>query len=439
MACFNAIFGKRQAQGSVARGHDAVPASIFLRPAGNVSVSGVMAERSLMPSIEVVVSERAELEPDAITTSPKSSVPGSKLRLTDVELLAVARFLAFGDVAHLAVAAGEAMSLLTAPTPVSSHIAGHDDAMPRRQLVVPVAAVELHSMDILKRASAKHMEILRLCSRGAFEELKRVLRDEGAGAFAALERFSAKGCNIKACDVEVLAPLIGGSPKLCLVNFERNALQDGVVSGLANSGCLARSSFDTLNLRFNLVGDGTAQSVARVLAAPHPTLETVNFKMNRITDVGAIALAEALPQNRILRVLNLRRQHPGLTDKTAKAMARALDENMMLKRLLLRRNLITDEGCQALAAMIARRFERLPGVRFELDLEENRVGVIGGVALARCLRHVGPAADVEVLLHSNPGVNRDLIRHALAESGEDPSCADDYRLRIETSKPEMQV
>merc|ERR1711974_421372 len=108
---------------------------------------------------------------------------------------------------------------------------------------------------------------------------------------------------------------IGESQKLTLVNFERNTLQDDVVSGLAANGCLARSSFDTLNLRFNMVGDGTATAVARVIAAPHPTLETVNFKVNRVTDVGAIALAEALPRSRVLRVLNLRRQHPGLTDK----------------------------------------------------------------------------------------------------------------------------
>jgi hypothetical protein len=321
------------------------------------------------------------------------------------------------------------MELLSAPTPISAAPgASTSDTLPRRQLLFPVVEVKLHNMDILKRTSAKHMEILRVWSRGAFEEVNRVLRDEGPAAFSALEKFSAKGCNIKACDVEVLAKLIGGSRKLSLVNFERNALQDDVVSGLVAKGCFARSSFDTLNLRFNMVSDGTAKSVARVLAASHPTLDTVNFKMNRITDAGAIALADALPQNRVFRVLNLRRQHPGLTDKSAKAFARALDRNNVLKRLLLRRNLITAEGCQALAEMMVRRFARVPESRFELDLEENRIGVAGAVHLVRCLQQIGPKADVEILIHANPGVDRDSLREVLLENGEPCACVDDPRL-----------
>jgi len=304
--------------------------------------------------------------------------------------------------------------------------------------------VKLQNMDIMKRASAKHMEVLRVWSRGAFEEVKRVIEEEGKHAFASLERFSAKGCAVNTYDVEALAPLIAGSQKLALVNFEKNQFRDNVVTtSLVNA--FAESSFDTLNLRFNMVSDGTATAVAEVLSKPHPTLATVNFKMNRITDVGAIQLALALPQNPVLRVLNLRRQHPGLTDKSAKAFAHALDSNDSLKRLLLRRNAVTDEGCIALADAVARRFCRLESSigadppRFELDLEDNKIGVKGGLALVQCLQQVGPSADLELLLHGNLALDRDTLRQALIEAGENPSGADDERLRIETSKAEHLV
>merc|ERR1711924_240896 len=113
------------------------------------------------------------------------------------------------------------------------------------------------------------------------------------------------------------------------------------------------------------------------------------------------ALATVLKRNRTLRLLNLRHQAPGLTDKTAAAMAQALDENDSLQKLRLLRNRITDEGAVLLGQALERRFERLQrtsvGVAgskskppyFELDLEENRIGLQGGLALLRCLRAIG--------------------------------------------------
>lgn len=361
----------------------------------------------------------------------------ASLRLPDIELLGVARFLSFADLAQLTLAGGEAANLLTAPA--SSAQPG-----PCRKLVVPVVEVKLTNTDILKRVSPKHIEILRVWSRGAFEEVRRVTREEGLHAFAHLEKFSAKGCHLYACDVDALAPLIVGSPKLSLVNFEKNQFQDNVVTTSLVSA-FAKSTFEVLNLRFNMVSDKTAAGVAGVLRAPHPTLSTVNFKMNRITDVGALELAGALKRNKVIRVLNLRRQHPGLTDKSAHAFADALDANDSLVRLLLRRNHIGNQGCTALADAVARRFARLEQQlvedtpRFELDLEENKIGVQGGLALVRCLQSVGASADLELLLHGNTGLERDALRQALIAAGEDPSLADDPRLRIESSKAEHLV
>lgn len=384
-------------------------------------------------------------------------VDESCLRITDVELVAVARFLSFGDVARLAMSGSVVADPLTAPCKGSA----------QRKLVVPVVEVKLQSMDILRRASAAHAEYLRVWSRGAFEEVRRVLQEEGLGAFSALEKLSAKGCALHPCDVDALGPLIGSSPQIKLVNFEKNQLHDDVVKLLVASGAFEKSALDTLNMRFNQVSDGTAAALAQVLAASHPTLETVNLKMNRITDIGAVQLAEAIRSNRVLRVLNLRRQHPGLTDRTAKAFALAIDGPSALERLLLRRNKITDQGCEALAAAATRRVARaraagdisssnsgavkpsaaarrlLPqdkrSFRLEIDLEENRVGTRGALAMLRVLQAAGPGADIEVLLFSSPGLERASLRQALVDLGEDPAGADDPRLRIETSKPELAV
>lgn len=420
-------------------------------------VTATMASCDVNTQDMVVESKAGQHDKDTPSTSTAASEQGEdcssnsmeevaealnaadmSMRLSDIELLAVARFLSFAECAQLTLAGHEIAQLLTAPSPVA------DSEGCSRKLVVPVVEVKLQNMDIMKRASAKHIEVLRVWSRGAFEEVKRVIQEEGLHAFASLERFSAKGCAISACDVDALAPLIAGSRKLSLVNFEKNQFRDNVVTtSLVNA--FAASSFDTLNLRFNMVSDGTASAVADVLRKPHPTLSTVNFKMNRINDAGAMQLAAALPHNHVLRVLNLRRQHPGLTDKSAKAFARALDENDSLTRLLLRRNHITDEGCNALADSVANRFARLKNQiaadppRFELDLEDNKIGVKGALALVRCLQQIGPAADLELLLYGNQGLERDALRQALIEAGEDPSGADDERLHIESSKAEHLV
>jgi hypothetical protein len=391
------------------------------------------------PSTSAVTSEHDEESGSEITDSFSDPLAAteSQLHLPDIELLAVARFLTFGDLARLALSGCDVATLLTAPSSIA-------ETGLSRKLVVPVVEVKLQNMDVLKRVSVKHVEILRVWSRGAFEEVRRIVKQEGLHAFAHLEKFSAKGCHINTCDVDALAPLIAGSPKLSLVNFEKNQFHDNVVTtSLVNA--FARSTFDTLNLRFNMVSDGTATAVAGILRKYHPTLATVNFKMNRITDVGAIELAGALQQNRVVRVVNLRRQHPGLTDKSAKAFACALDSNDSLVRLLLRRNQITDEGCIALADAVTRRIARLRErivvecPRFELDLEDNKIGIKGGLALVRCLQQSGASADIELLLHGNHGIEREGLRQALTEAGEDPHGADDPRLRIESSKAEHLV
>jgi len=364
------------------------------------------------------------------------------MRLVDAELLAIARFLSFTEVANIVLASHEAAEVLTLVHSSSETVGS--SFMADRQLMVPVVEVRQESASMLRHASVRHIEVLCLWSRVAFEELKRILQEEGTHVFSGLQRFSAKCCNIGEPDLDALAPLIGSSRLLSLVNFERNQLCDGVVANSLVSA-LTTSPFDTLNLRLNMVSDDTAAAVAELIRK-HETLSVVNFKNNRITDAGATELASSLPRNQVLRVLNLRRQHPGLTDASAKSLAAALRENDVLVRLLLRKNRISDEGCGALVDAVTSRFKRLSRRAdssscngFELDLEDNRVDIPGGLAVLRCLQAVGPDADMEMLFYGNKWLERDALRSALLEAGADPCEADDQRLRLETSKPEHVV
>jgi hypothetical protein len=302
--------------------------------------------------------------------------------------------------------------------------------------------VKMETSDILQRVSTEHVQTIRVWSRVAFDEVGRILRTEGPRAFRALERASFKGCRVYGSDAEILSPLFAGSDKLSLANFEKNFMNDEVILTFVRQGTFSGARFDTLNLRFNQLSNPSACALAEVLREPHPTIETVNLKANKVADAGAVKLAEALESNRTLRVLNLRRQFPGLTDVTAKAMASALDHNVTLRKLRLRRNKIGDAGCIELARALARRCKRIRSrdrssdVYFELDLEENKIGVPGAMALLECLREVGPTAKLEFLLFGNAGLDRDAIRQALICDGLDPEEAADPRLQLDHSKAE---
>lgn len=371
--------------------------------------------------------------PAKSTPAKLSATPGEwRLRLTDIELVPVAAFMTFPEVAAACLAGHEVLDLLSM----------QKDQVSERKLIVPVVEVKLETASILKRVSTKHVEVLRVWSRLAFDEVKTILAEEGTGAFCALEKVSFKGVRVYGDDAKILAPLFAGSNKFTLANFEKNFMDDGVILGFEKTGTLKEATFTTLNLRFNQLRDASAVSLGALLGAPqpHPTIEVLNLKANRVADAGAMKLAEALRTNTKLRNMNLRRQFPGLTDVTAKAFAYALDENSSLRKLRLRRNKVQDAGAIALAESVARRFQRLQGtveaeeLCFELDLEENKVGVKGGLALVQMLREVGPEAKMEVLLFGNSGISRDGLRQALVENGGNPHDVDDPRLQIEVSK-----
>jgi len=367
--------------------------------------------------------------------------PEPHLQLFDIPLVPVASFLTFQEVAHMVLAGHEVFDPLSVPGGSQADASTSATAL-HRKLVVPIVEVKLETSDILQRVSTEHVQVLRVSSRVAFDEVRRILQKQGPGAFRALERASFKGCRIFGGDAEILSPLFAGSDKLSLANFEKNFMNDEVILTFARHGTFSGARFDTLNLRFNQLSNPSAFALADVLSEPHPTIETINLKANKVADAGAVKLAEALYSNRKLRVLNLRRQFPGLTDVSAKAFADALDQNGTLQKLRLRRNKVGDAGCIELAKALTRRCKRLRSrdrssdVYFELDLEENKVGVPGALALLECLRETGPAAKLEFLLFGNAGLDRDAVRQALLGDGLDPAEADDPRLQLDTSKAE---
>lgn len=379
--------------------------------------------------------------------------PPPNLLLDLPSLSPVALFLSFQEISRVILAQKQVLESLTAPPPRKPAAWAKEDGeadpdsittVLGRRLVAPVVEVKLETTDILKRVSPPHVAILRIWSRASVDEVRRILREEGPTAFRSLEKFVARGCSVHKYDADALAQVFAGQ-KMRIVNLEKNQLRDEVVQALVKNGALQDSRMDTLCIRFNLISDPGALAIAELLRTQE-TLETVNLKMNRVTDSGAKGLAEVLKCNRTLRLLNLRRQTPGLTDKTAKAMAEALDGNDTLRKLRLRRNKITDEGAVVLAMALERRFVRLGGRlataddqgpnSFELDLEENKIGVQGGLALLRCLRKIGKQADAEFCLFGNLNLERADLRQALQNAGEDASVADDPRLKIELSKPE---
>lgn len=75
-------------------------------------------------------------------------------------------------------------------------------------------------------------------------------------------------------------------------------------------------------------------------------------------------------------------------------------------------------------------------VRLELDLEENRIGEDGALALLRTATAAPTRACVEFLLSGN-SVSRDSLQNAVTKSGENLD-ANDSRV-IFTSKPETEA
>mmetsp|Transcript_142677 Transcript_142677/g.265965 ORF Transcript_142677/g.265965 Transcript_142677/m.265965 type:complete len:485 (+) Transcript_142677:64-1518(+) len=317
--------------------------------------------------------------------------------------------------------------------------AKHGGESGRRLLVVPVVELQIETAEAeLRRVSLVHIHILRIWKRLSLNAAAAAVAREGPqSGLRNLDKFVLKGCPLNEYDVnDLLVPMLAATPALKLLNLEKNQLVDAPIIRLAASGLLQR--VETLNLRFNKIGDKGAQALASSPGLAY--LRWINLKMNCVSDNGAIALATALHNNRSMTLLNLRKQVApggvGLSDRSAFAFAEMLKENSTLQQLRLRRNKITDAGASALAAAAAERMPRLcrelppSDLRLELDLEENRIGKKGALALLRASAAIPRYVRLEILLHENPA-KRDSLALAVVEAGEALD-ATDQRLSFDT-------
>lgn len=317
---------------------------------------------------------------------------------------------------------------------------GEEEAS-RRLLVVPVIELRNDTAEVeLDRVSLPHIHVLRVWNRVSFVAATQATQKVGKQAFRSLDKFTLKGCPLNGWDIkELLIPMLASTRHLSLLNLEKNQIKCPAIQQLCASGILNR--VETLNLRFNKIGDRGALALAQCKA--FQTMKWVNLKVNNVTDTGALALAEALKHNRSMTLLNLRKQIPYLTDKCARGFAEMLETNTTLQQLRLRRNRISDAGAVMLASAAAQRIPRLckevplwEEVRLELDLEENRIGDEGAMALLRTATAAPARARVEILLSGNTST-RDSLCLAVAESGEALD-VDDPRITF-SSKPEYDL
>jgi len=304
-----------------------------------------------------------------------------------------------------------------------------------RKLLLPVAELDEETADaVISRISMPHVRILRIWRRGAFAAIAELVGSGGPSRLKSLERLAFKGCPLVLEDFQqILTPVFACAGGLKHLNLEKSQVTDAMLEVMVSSGAFAAAQPESMNLRFNRI---TAKGAIALASCPEgfSRMRWVNFKMNQLGDEGALALATMLKQNSSMTMLNLRRQTPPLTDKAASGFAEALRQNSTLEQLRLRRNRIGDAGANVLASALRLRMARL-AERFELDLEENRVGVEGGLALLKSL----PAENsrIELLLSGN-SFDRQALERRVQEVFEDTEVtlnAQDARCCF-ASKPE---
>lgn len=352
---------------------------------------------------------------------------------------ALAFFLNSNDLGKVSYSCRALREEVTVETPEDASRVGRPD----RLLLVPAMELKIENAEAeLRRVSLEHIRILRVWQRMSFNAVADAVRQSGGRGLRYLDKFVCKGCRIHPDDVNsMLVPILANATnRLKLLNLERNQMPDSTIQAICRSGILGK--VDTLNLRFNQIGDAGAEAIAMCPAAKK--LKWVNLKMNQVRDAGALALAKMLQDpSSCMTLLNLRRQTPGLTDRAATGMAEMLRCNSSLEQLRLRRNRITDKGAVVLAEATSARMQRLckeippwEEVRMELDLEENKVGDLGAVALLRTACTAPARARLEILLHSNQAT-RDSLHLAAVATGE-PLDATNARIMFD-NKPEFDL
>ncbi len=168
---------------------------------------------------------------------------------------------------------------------------------------------------------------------------------------------------------------------------------DGIVflaSSLRKNGTLSR-----LGLERNDIFLKGAKSLADALEKGKLcALAELRLGHNKLGDSGANAVLTSLPKSKALARLDLSKNEISVSDPGAIAAALS---SPWLRTLTLRENLITDLGAKKLAAGIAQA--KSAGV--ELNLEQNKIGRVGAIAIAEALEENCGMAVVRLWLAGN--------------------------------------
>ncbi len=161
----------------------------------------------------------------------------------------------------------------------------------------------------------------------------------------------------------------------------------GNVGAVALADALKENRMLTsLSLGSSQIGDEGARALAEALKV-NRTLTSLDLWDNNIGDEGARALAEILKENETLTSLGLMYNQIG--DEGAGALAEALKENRTLTSLDLAGNGIGDAGARALAEVL-----KGSGTLTSLDFYNNQIGDEGARALAESLKGSGTLISI---------------------------------------------
>ena len=174
-----------------------------------------------------------------------------------------------------------------------------------------------------------------------------------------------------------------GLQRLCICGSEQNG--EGMASlmtGLHRGGLPSLQSLSIIDAK---IGPHGAAALAAALKRALASLEVLLLDSNPLGDAGLAALAPALHNLPLLKILSL--SETSVTDQgvaslislVAEPTARVL---MSLEVLRLKDNQIGSAGCASLACAL--RGGALPALK-ELELEGNRAGVLFEVEIDEAL------------------------------------------------------
>ncbi|XP_036928496.1 protein phosphatase 1 regulatory subunit 37 isoform X2 [Acanthopagrus latus] len=205
--------------------------------------------------------------------------------------------------------------------------------------------------------------------------------------------------------------------ELHLTNNLLNSYQDAL-----QLGDLLRynTTLLTMELSNNSVADAGLEELCDGLSQQTAGLKVLLLRNNQITATGMVHLAKALPELKVLQVLDLGENLLG--NEGVQVIREPLMVNCSLLQLGLARANITCEGAVALAEFLAESRQIQ-----QLDLRQNEVKVGGLMALCLALRinrslacldldHILPQEQDEFLMETQTRFQSEILQRCLANA-----------------------